>query len=511
MAGRCVIFAAVMAAAALSASGCGALRNQDGRTMGKQDGQALESQDGQILEHQDGQALENQDGQTLEHQDGQAPENQDGQTSVESGGAGGAGADRESAAGSGPDGESGDGRRPGLDKEAEEIILPSRFDYREQGKLPLAGDQGDLGTCWAFSSLMAMESTLLPEESWDFSEDHMSRMNSFSLAQEEGGQYAMSMAYLLAWQGPVREEDDAYGDGYSPEGLEPVKHVQEIRILEEKDYDRIKRAVYETGGVQSSLYTTLQNVESTDPYYSRETCGYYYPGEEKPNHNVVIVGWDDDYPRENFTEQPQGDGAFICLNSWGQQFGEEGCFYVSYYDTNIGAVNVLYSGITDPDVYTGIYQSDLCGWIGQLGYGQADAWFSNAYQAAGDEMLTAVGFYATMPDTRYTVYAQTGGQGPEELMLSEPLASGSFTDAGFYTVPLSQEIPLKSGEKFWITVQIHTPGAIHPVAIEYQAPDMGGKVDLSDGEGYLSQDGKTWVSAEQTQKANLCLKAYTVK
>ncbi len=393
----------------------------------------------------------------------------------------------------------------------EEDGLPARFDYRETGKKPGAGDQGELGTCWAFASLMAMESTLLPEEDWDFSEDHMSRMNSFSLTQEEGGQYAMSMAYLLAWQGPVREEDDVYGDGFSPEGLAPVKHVQEIRILEEKDYRRIKEAVYETGGVQSSLYTTLQNAESTDFYYDPETCAYYYPGEEKPNHNVVIIGWDDDYPRENFTVQPEGDGAFICLNSWGEDFGEEGCFYVSYYDTNIGVNNVLYSGITDPDEYTGIYQSDLCGWIGQLGYGQEDAWFCNAYTAGRDEMLMAVGFYATMPGTSYAVYARVGGEGPQEQDLTLPLAEGSFTDAGFYTVPLSDGLSINEGEKFWITVYISTPGAVHPVAVEYQAPDMGGKADMTDGEGYLSRDGETWVSAEQTQSVNLCLKAYTVE
>ena len=39
---------------------------------------------------------------------------------------------------------------------------------------------------------------------------------------------------------------------------------------------------------------------------------------------------------------------------------------------------------------------------------------------------------------------------------------------------------------------------------------MKGKVDLQDGHGYLSQDGKTWVSAEKMQQCNLCLKAYTV-
>ncbi|MDO5418213.1 MAG: lectin like domain-containing protein [Lachnospiraceae bacterium] len=395
--------------------------------------------------------------------------------------------------------------------QTEALELPERFDYRTQGRMPEVEDQGTLGTCWAFSSLMAMETTLLPEESWNFSEDHMSRQNSFSLGQEEGGQYAISMAYLLAWQGPVTEEEDPYGDGQSPDGLAPSKHVQEIRLLESKDYQRIKQAVYTSGGVQSSLFTQLQDGADTDRYYDEKNFSYYYPGGERPNHNVVIIGWDDHYPKENFKNQPEGDGAFLCLNSWGPEFAQGGCFYVSYYDTNIGDVNVLYSGITEPDYYTGIYQSDLCGWIGQLGYGDGDAYFTNGYTAESGEKLKAVGFYATMPETSYQVYVQTGAAGPEELKLDEPLAEGRFRDAGFYTVELPGEIPLAMGERFWIVVKIHTPGAVHPVAIEYQAPDVGGKVDLTDGEGYLSPDGTQWASAERMQNSNLCLKAYTVR
>ncbi|MDO5550835.1 MAG: lectin like domain-containing protein [Lachnospiraceae bacterium] len=389
------------------------------------------------------------------------------------------------------------------------ISIPEYFDYREIGRMPAVEDQGELGTCWAFASLMAMESTLLPKEQWNFSEDHMSRQNSFSLKQEEGGQYAMSMAYLLAWQGPVTEAEDPYGDGQSPEGLLPSKHVQEIRILEPKDYQRIKEAIYQTGGVQSSLFTRLQNSASQDRYYNQETAGYYYPGEEKPNHNVVIIGWDDHYPKENFNQQPEGDGAFICLNSWGPNFGQEGCFYVSYYDTNIGDINVLYSGITEPDYYTGIYQTDLCGWIGQVGYGTEEAYFANTYQAERGERLKAVGFYATMPGTSYQVYASAGIFSPDELELDEPLAEGTFRDAGFYTVELRKQLSLKPGEKFWVAVKIKTPKAVHPVAIEYQAPDSGADIDLSDGEGYLSADGQQWVSAERSQGCNLCLKAYT--
>ncbi len=410
----------------------------------------------------------------------------------------------------GGQGEAGEGQDKDQE-EAEPIELPEVYDYRKIGRAPKAGDQKELGTCWAFSSLMALESTLLPEESLVFSADHMSRMNSFSLGQEEGGHYAMSMAYLLAWQGPVLEEDDPYGDGQSPEGLAPVRHVQEIRLLEPKDYTRIKEAVYTIGGVQSSLYTTMQDPSDADRYYNKETCGYYYPGEERSNHNLVIVGWDDHYPKEAFNQQPEGDGAFICLNSWGPDFGEEGCIYVSYYDTNIGDVNVLYSGITDTEDYTGIYQSDLCGWVGQLGYGRDEAYFANAYTAEGQERLKAVGFYATMPGSSYEVYAAAGLTSPEELELDEPLAKGSMEDAGFYTVRLSKEISLTRGEKFWVAVKLKTPGAIHPVAIEYQPQDGESRVDLSDGEVYLSADGKKWVSAEQEQSCNLCLKAYTVR
>ena len=83
----------------------------------------------------------------------------------------------------------------------------------------------------------------------------------------------------------------------------------------------------------------------------------------------MIIGWDDNYPKENFNLDIEGDGAFICKNSWGDEFGEDGCFYISYYDTYIGMHNVVYTRIDGPNNYDNIYQTDLCGWVGQLGYG----------------------------------------------------------------------------------------------------------------------------------------------
>lgn len=388
-------------------------------------------------------------------------------------------------------------------------LLPYAYDYRQNGRVPAIKNQGTLGTCWSFASLMALETSLLPEEPMDFSEDNMSINNSFHLNQNDGGEYTMSMAYLLAWQGPVLEEDDPYGDSYSPPGLEPVKHVQEIQILPSKDFEKIKTAVYQYGGVQSSLYTSLKNEKSRSVYYNREKAAYCYIGTEKPNHDVVIVGWDDNYPKENFSIDLEGDGAFICTNSWGQEFGDGGFFYVSYYDTNIGIHNILYTSIEDSDNYDRIYQSDLCGWVGQLGYGKESAYFANVYTADGGENLEAVGFYATGADTRYQVFTVKDFNDIKDFAKKTPAAEGEFENSGYYTVDFDQPLELKAGERFAVVVKITTPGSVHPIAIEYDAADRKQPVDLSDGEGYVSFRGNSWERAEEMQNCNICLKAYT--
>ena len=82
----------------------------------------------------------------------------------------------------------------------------------------------------------------------------MSLRNSFQMDQNDGGDYTMSMAYLLSWQGPVLESEDPYGDSWSPEGLSPALHLQEIQILPEKNYEAVKEAVYLPEGSKLSLH-----------------------------------------------------------------------------------------------------------------------------------------------------------------------------------------------------------------------------------------------------------------
>ena len=373
--------------------------------------------------------------------------------------------------------------------------LPARFDLRERMELFPIPDQQDTGTCWAFAALAAVESSMPEELRIPLSADHMIFHNGFGFGMD-GGDSSMAAAYLLSWQGPVAQEADPFGDGDSPEGLELVCHVQEIRILPEKDYEAIKRAVYTTGGVESSVYIPPEFREGDE----KALC---YQGEEEANHEVVIVGWDDEYPRENFSVSPDEDGAFLCRNSWGGQFGDEGYFYVSYEDCQIGTDAVSYSGIQPADRLTRIYQTDLCGWTGQMGFGTSDAWFSNRYEAVENAWIEAVGFYAVMPGTSYQVYV-TGDLSGERKLAAE----GILEDAGFYTVPFSEAISVRSGESFFVAVSISSPGAVEPVAVEYAGDStrLAG-IDIQDGEGYISADGKSWQRTEESG-ANVCLKAY---
>ena len=392
---------------------------------------------------------------------------------------------------------------------SETSILPSHYDLREKGRAPQVKNQGNKGTCWAASSLAALESMLLPEENDIFSTDNMSLGNSFGLGQNDGGEYTMSLAYLTAWQGPVLEKDDPY-DGELTKNLAPVKHVQEAQIIESKDLEKIKEAVFKYGAVETSIYSTLQNVNSRSEYFNQETNSYCYVGSEKPNHDVAIIGWDDSYAKENFPGDLVGDGAFICQNSWGDGFGENGIFYVSYYDTNIGTHNVAYTRVDDVHNYDHIYQSDLCGWVGKLGYDSDQIYGANVFEAKGAETLSAASFYATGANTQYEVYVVHDFENEKSFAQREQLASGTLQKAGYYTVDFDTKVSLKKGERYAVLVYLKTPGTKHPMAIEY---DTGEKilqgVDLDDGEGYISLNGKNFVNVKEKKDCNLCIKAFT--
>ena len=378
-----------------------------------------------------------------------------------------------------------------------DAFLPDRYDLRARDRAPEILDQGSTSTCWAYAALGALSSELLPLEKTAYSVEAMTEHNAFGLPVSRGGDYTMAAAYFLSWDGPRDDRGNV------------KKHVQEIQFFDEDDREAIKWAVYQHGGVSTSIYADVNgsNLEKSS-YYSKEDNAYCYRGKEEPNHDVVIIGWDDDYGAEHFPGRVPGDGALICQNSWGESFGEEGVFYISYYDSNIGTQSAAYTKVENTDNYDTIYQSDLCGWVGSLGYNRERILAANVFEAQETQQIAAAGFYALGKNTTYQVYMVSNFQDVGSLAGRTPMASGAVENKGYYTIPFDYPVTVEKGSRFAVVIMLETPGSTLPMAVEYATDERTEHVDISDGEGYISSNGLDWERVEDKAEGNLCLKAY---
>ena len=398
--------------------------------------------------------------------------------------------------------------------------LPARYSLAEEGKKPKVRSQGNTGTCWAISAVSAMESDLLPQTRIELSPDHMSLSSGFNITQEDGGDYYMIMSYLSDWKGPVLEAEDPYGDGVSPEGLNAALHVQEMRMLQTLTREEAKRAILEYGALQSSLCLDRERTDTEGFYYYNPVqCAYYDPLVENLDHDILILGWDDTFSRDHFLIRPSVDGAWICQNTWGESFGEDGIFYVSYEDRNLlRKGGMVYNRIESADNYDRVYENDSLGWQGRQGYGEEGCWFSGAFTAQEDGQLAAAGLYSTGPGTVCSVYVIPRFSGEEDLKSvaalngdpsGSPAAEARMDTAGYYTIDLDRPTELSAGQDFAVVVWIRTEGEERPVAVEMIKDSYTAPVSFEGRRTWISKDGKDWERTQTVYHTNLCLKAYT--
>lgn len=382
------------------------------------------------------------------------------------------------------------------------------LDLRDAGRVSDVENQGRCGSCWAFSTYSSLESTLLPEESWDFSENNMKNTHGFDLAPCKGGNSLMSTAYLARWCGPVTESADPYKttSSYSPSNLQEEKHVQDVWYVPSRsgplDNENIKHVIMEKGAIYSTIYW---NKEYFSDYYN----SYYYGGSASGNHAITIVGWDDSYSRINFERVPRGNGAFLVKNSWGPEWGDEGYFYVSYYDSNIGIDNALFMA-QDTANYENIYQYDPLGWIVSYGAGTDAGYYANIFTSKGREYLTAASFYTPVPDASYdlSIYLDPGTDPTSGTLAGE--ASGIISFPGYHTIQLDSPIELKPGQKFSVVAEVTTPGYPYPVPMEYPYQDYSSGATAKAGESFVSSDGHSWTDVTTIYRnTNVCIKAFT--
>ena len=350
-------------------------------------------------------------------------------------------------------------------------ILPSRYDLRDEGLVTSVKVQGSSGSCWAFTSIASLESVLLRKTgvTYDLSENNEKNTllkysvigNSHS-EPNSGNNDFEPISYFVGWFGPLNETYDPYvARSFVSPVLNSTMHIQDIYIIPERqtelDNEKIKQAVYNFGAVStgiasSGLYSGV-NVYSTSANI---------------NHGVTIVGWDDNYSKSNFKTTPPGDGAFIIKNSWGTSTGDEGYFYVSYYDFSIGSLcksndstNEQFNYVVlleNNDNYSNLYQYDTV--VNSLETFSNYVCYKNVYTAQKDENIAAVGsYFMQKSDYEVEIYVN------DKLVYTQ---SGTVEMPGYRTIRLNRFVEVFKDDVFSAVIKINKSAEGHNyIIVEY--------------------------------------------
>ena len=424
---------------------------------------------------------------------------------------------------------------------ASTAVLPSRYDLREHNLVTAVHDQGQYGTCWAFGAFASLESTLKKESgtAHDFSEwhlayfayeDYSASLPAFSMYEiapgedpifDQGGDIWKATAILARWTGAVSESERPYSSAKPwSESSRPLATDRVSNHLENAiylpvplDVDTVKNALMSQGAVTIAM-------EWDDAAYNYATASFFNPSGEWANHQVTIIGWDDNYPAANFITPPPINGAWLVKNSWGTGFGDAGYFWISYMEGSLCDAAVFFGASTT--LFDKIYQYDPLGWTNSAGFseGSDTAWFANIFNAIGSgsptnaELLKAVSFYAGQTDSTYRIEVRTGvNAGNPASGTIANVTEGILGTVGYHTVSLSSNVALTQGELFSIIVRLTTPGYNFPIPIERPIPEYSDKARANAGESFASRDGVDWKDTTtiggSSGNDNVCLKAFS--
>ncbi|HYH04755.1 MAG TPA: C1 family peptidase [Bacillota bacterium] len=211
--------------------------------------------------------------------------------------------------------------------------LPSKFDWRDVDGLTPVRNQGNCGSCWAFSTLGALEANIKikDNQSVDLSEQYLISCNKNNWGCN-GGWWAFSMltsGAALESSFPYRAADVACQTVSTPYKIEKWSYVGASSSV--PSVEAIKNAIYQYGPVTVAVYVDRYFQAYQSGIFDRHASG-------QPNHGVVLTGWDD------------SQGCWIMRNSWGSNWGESGYMRIKYGTSSIGyaAAYVVYKGGVTP-------------------------------------------------------------------------------------------------------------------------------------------------------------------
>ena len=414
---------------------------------------------------------------------------------------------------------------------AKAVNLPAKYDLRDYIDIEIK-NQMETGQCWAFSANSSVETTLAKQgETLNFSERHLEFStasnyidgeNEYALNRkiDDGGYNVTAYTYYTRGSGPVLEEDMPFENNtneikvYELPINNAIKKVDNIiyfpSIYKEKDEEN--NIKYVDGDYEE--YTEAEVLEIRNQIKEHiMTYGAVSIFIDSPNfleissnknskytnHVVTVVGWDDNYSKENFEIEPNNDGAYIVLNSWGEEFGDNGYYYISYEDSLVEVAVIGEKGISDIK-YDNLYQYDISEMWNALEYKYA----ANVFDAKGDETLEEIMIGAT-DDQTCNIYLSDSRL---DLGNATLIASDVKLHPGFTTISLENEIELNMEDSFAIVVEI-TSEEIYGVGIEDNGRGFS-NAKSNPNESFVSDDGVNWEDIyDENDMKNLSIKAYS--
>ena len=163
--------------------------------------------------------------------------------------------------------------------------------------------------------------------------------------------------------------------------------LRNMNMYEGASVEDIKRAVQKYGAVQIGVSDRVYN--GPEGYMTL----YALPN-TVDDHSVVIVGWNDNYSKDNFHDNPEHDGAWLAQNSHGDKWSKGGFYWISY-DSRLYEVSCFDLIEEDAEVLGHAYSSNLTISTGETTTG------ASVFDHEGT--LNAVGFVTAEPKTKVKV------------------------------------------------------------------------------------------------------------
>ena len=447
---------------------------------------------------------------------------------------------------------------------AEKASVVSEYDLRDDVTTIRVKDQGSSKSCWTFSTLSVLETNLQKTkgEYADFSERHMNyatsktflngQINLWGYEREinDGGNPILALSYMTRGSGPILESDMEFSEDESMIDISEIENKNVVKkinnyvvfpsIYKYKMEDgsinytdgmengtiytedevlnirnKIKDHIVQYGGV--TAMTVSGSIFEEYYNYNMDYPAYYSDNSMlEPNHQVTIIGWDDNYPVSNFSpyHRPKNPGAYLVLNSYGTDGNfKTGFYYISYEDFMVEASVVGIIDTSDVD-YDNIYQHDPLGIASNIKIsGESELYGANVFERNNPqrkEVIKEISI-SSQVDINCEVYVNNKNENLNSNELIKINNGIINLKSGYNTIKLDNPIELV-GDKFAVAVKYMANENDALIGIEAPSSSKYWNTAVSsNGETYIGSDLDNWVDLSQTdvKNANICVKVFT--